>query len=784
MNLRRKLGYAAGIGFGLVALLVIAAVVAFWLTLPPTRQEAAVAGLAAPVSVSFDPDGVPWIRAANDMDAATGLGFVHARDRMFQMELMRRVASGRLAEIAGDSVFGLDATMRTLGLRRRAEADLPLLPPHTRALLEAYSRGVNAWIAARGRFAGPEFVVLGRPEPWTPVDCLLWGKTMSLYLSGNYQTELTRTALARRVRPAIIEALWPPPAAPLPPQAALPLAGTSRLADALRNLLPRFPAPFTLPASASNEWAVDGAHSATGAPLLAGDPHLSFGLPSIWYLVRIDTPGGTLAGATAPGVPFLIIGRNARIAWTFTTTGSDTQDLFVETPVDATHYLTPDGPLAYATRDETIHIRAGADRVLHVRETRHGPVISDLDGLARQTGQVLAVAMASLAPGDSAAAGLDALNRAPSVAAALGGAPAISSPNQNMLVADAHGIGFAVTGRVPIRRSGDGSAPVDGASGAFDWTGFAQGQQLPHASAPPSGRLVNANEPVAGADFPVFMGRDAFGDWRARRIRALLDAHPRATVTDFVGMQDDVTDLAANDLLPTLRAVRASTPLAGKALALLTGWNGVMARELPQPLIFNAWTQRFWLDLLGRNGVPSSLSSPRMELLAAVLVGHDTRLCDDQCGAMLQSALERSVADLARTEGNDPAAWRWGRLHRAVFAHPLLGRMPVLGRLTTRRLSGAQLRDLDRRRARRWPLRHRHRPHVLRRIDVLASQRRVEDRPRRPGRVLSRPRHRDRRLPAAHRPPRLARRPRAGARRVRSPPRHGACDARRGRLVL
>ena len=661
-----------------LALLAIGGVAALWATLPPAREAARVAGLSAPVRISFDADGIPWIHAASDLDAATALGFAHARDRMFQMELMRRVASGRLAEIAGDSVVTLDATMRTLGLRRRAEADLPALPAHTRALLAAYSRGVNAWIAARGRFAGPEFVVLGRPEPWTPVDCLLWGKTMALYLSGNYRTELARTALARRVRPAIIDALWPTPGAPLPPTAALPALG--RLAERLDTTLPRFPAPFTLPATASNEWAVDGRHSATGAPLLAGDPHLSFGLPSIWYVVRIDTPGATLAGATAPGVPFLIIGHNAHVAWSFTTTGSDTQDVFVETPADATHYLTPTGAAEYDTHDETIRVRGGADRVLHIRQTRHGPVISDLDGLAQQTGQVLAVAMASLQPGDTAAAGLDALNRAPDLAAALRTAPMISSPNQNLLAADAHGIGLAVTGRVPVRAAGDGQVPVDGASGAFDWTGFAEGTQLPLYRAPASGRLVNANEPVAATDFPVFMGRDAFGDWRARRIRALLDAHPHARVADFVAMQNDVTDVAAAELLPVLRAVKPASPLAAKAVALLGGWHGEMTRDRPQPLIFNAWMQRFWLSLLDRNQVPASLAGPRMELLAAVLVGHDTRLCDEACGALLHAALDRSVADLARTEGADPARWRWGRLHRAVFAHPLLQRIPLLGR--------------------------------------------------------------------------------------------------------
>jgi penicillin amidase len=680
----------AAVVLGVVALLLVLAAVAAgcaWSTLPPKHQVAAIPGLSAPVAVRFDRDGVPRLRAQNDMDAAAALGFVHARDRMFQMELMRRVASGRLSEIAGGAGLKIDMLMRTLGLRRRAQVDLTLLPPHTVALLEAYSRGVNAWIAARGRLAAPEFLLLGTPEPWTPVDSLLWGKTMTLFLSGNYRTELDHLALARRIRPGQIEQLWPSMPAPPAPQAALS-ADLVRLATSLSDDLPRFADRFTLPSTASNEWAVDGAHSVTGRPLLAGDPHLSFGLPGIWYLARIDTPQGVLAGATAPGVPFLVIGRNAHIAWTFTTTGTDTEDVFVETPVDQDHYATPDGPRGYVTHEETIHVLGGADRVLHVRETRHGPVISDIDP-DNSDGQILAVAMAGLAPGDTASAGLDALDRAANLDQAIAAAPGITSPNQNLLVADATRIGLAVTGRVPVRRAGDGEDPVDGASGRYDWVGFASGSKLPQIVAPPSGRLVNGNEPVAPADFPVFLGRDTFGDWRARRIRQLLDAHPRASVSDFVNMQTDETSAFAQQLLPLLRTIRPTTPIANRAIDLLQSWQGKMTRSAPQPLIFNAWMQRFAINLLDGAGVPISEAGPRMEFIAAVLQGDEGAWCEPDRSSALKTALEQSVADVARTQGGNPAAWRWGRVHRAAFAHPLLGPLPVIGRLITRRISAA-----------------------------------------------------------------------------------------------
>ncbi len=373
--LRRVLAVAAT----LVLLAGVAVAGLIWITLPGGDLAVAIPGLSAPVAITIDADAIPHVRAANEADAVAALGFLHARERMFQMDLARRAASGELAELFGRQALPLDRFMRTLGLRPRALADLPKLPADTRALLDAYARGVNAWITLRGRFAAPEFVVFGTPRPWTPVDSLLWGKTMSLYLAGNWRAERARLVLDAKMAPAAVDELWPPGGGAGHPEAALtPAPALVRLATKLAAAIPRFPAPFTLPDTASNAWAVDGRHSATGAPLLAGDPHLGFGFPSTWYLARLDWPGGERVGATAPGVPFLVLGHNGHIAWTFSTTGADTQDLFVETQTDATHYAAPGGPLPFTVREERIRVRGAPDEVLKVRETRHGPVISDL----------------------------------------------------------------------------------------------------------------------------------------------------------------------------------------------------------------------------------------------------------------------------------------------------------------------------------------------------------------------------------------------------------------------
>ncbi len=655
-----------------VALVVFAAVLvtagALWWSMPPEGLHARMPGLDAAVHVTFDADGVPLIRAASDRDAAMALGFIHARDRMFQMDLTRRAASGRIAELTGAAALPFDRSMRMLGLRRRAIQDLDGLTADTRAILDAYTAGVNAWITRRGRFAAPEFVVLGAPEAWSASDCLLWGKTMALYLSGNWRTEVARAALqASGTAPAWDP--WPSQPGTLPPDARLPTQWAS--------LVPAWPAPFTLPPSASNEWAVDGAHSQTGAPLLAGDPHLAFTMPSLWYLARIETPGGVLAGATTPGVPFLIIGHNGRIAWTFTTTGADTQDAFVETVLPDGTYATPEGPRPFKTRQEIIRVRGAADVTLTVRETRHGPVLSDLDPEDRR-GPVMAIAMANLQPHDTGADGLRALNRAATVEDAGRAAALISAPVQNLLTADRTHIAQFMTGAVPIRRAGDGSVPADGATGAQDWIGFASGADLPHVMDPASGRIVNANERVALPDFPVFLGRDWNFDWRARRIRAALQEAGPQSLDRFAALQLDTISTQAQQVLPYLMAADIDDP--GGLRSLLQGWDGTMDPDRPQPLIYNAWMRAFYAALLAHTPGIGAVSGYAPDFVATALA--DQRACGGACAPILTAALSDARLALAPL-GPDPAGWRWGAVHRAQFSHPLLGRLPLIGPLFT-----------------------------------------------------------------------------------------------------
>jgi penicillin amidase len=676
--------------FGLVLLvLALGGAVAglVWWTLPGREGAATLPGLSGRVTVTLDAHGVPRIAARDEADAAMALGWLHARDRLFQMEMMRRGASGRLSEIAGSATLRADRFVRTLGLARRAEEDLATLPTEVRALLEAYAAGVNGWIAARGRFAAPEFLLLGAPEPWQPADSLLWAKVMGLWLSGNWRSELDRARLAAILPAERQRELWPEDASPgRPDLAALDAEHLGRLAAAL----PRFPEPGTLPASASNAWAVAPARSASGAPLLAADPHLGFQAPILWYLARIDLDDGRmLAGATSPGVPLMVIGRNADLAWGFTTTHSDTQDVFVERLAGPDAYQTPEGPRPFTVREEVIRVR-GADPVrLRIRETRHGPVLSDLDETT-PADRVLAVAMANLAPADSSAAGLLALNRAASLAEARAAASRISSPPQNLMVADRHGrIGMFLTGRTPVRRAGDGMLPAPGWDGTHDWTGWIPFDALPHVEDPASGVIANANNRPAPPDSPVFLGHDWPDAWRFRRLGELLAERPKHDAAGFAAMQRDTVSLFARDLLRGDEALLRRSPrpegMAGAARDLLLAWDSDVAADRPEPLIFNAWIEAVGRLALAHGGVAEGAWRPRAEFLRHVLApdGRGAPWCGGDCAALADRALREAVARLAASQGERPEDWRWGRAHVARFEHPLLRFLPGLGPLTS-----------------------------------------------------------------------------------------------------
>jgi penicillin G amidase len=623
--------------FILVAPLILVAGAALWLlsSLPVIDGTERLAGLSAPVTIERDEWGVPRIRAANERDAAFALGYVHAQDRLFQMEQMRRVGAGRLSEVLGERTLPIDRMMRTFGLYRAAEAQLAQLSPELRAYLEAYVAGVNAWIGNRTRALPPEYYLLRfRPEPWRVTDTLVYGKLMALQLAGNYRGERLRARIAERLG-----------------------------RDALDLLFPR------LESGASNNWVVDGSRSASGKPVLANDPHLGFAAPGNFYLARLEWGGGSVAGATAPGAPFVIIGHNERIAWGFTTTGGDVEDLFVE-KLEGERYATPDGSEPFVVRQETIAVRGKAPETLTIRSTRHGPVVSEIFGDATP-GHVLALQATFLAEDDRTPEALYGMNRARSAEEFLRAVEDWAAPQQSMVFADTDGhTGMIAPARMPVRKNGEGWLPSPGWDGETDWTGFIPFEELPHQK---GSRLVTANNKIVPDDYPWFISRDWDLPYRAERITALLDAAPLQTPDRSAEIQADVYSPMAADLLPLLLDAPATSVRARGAVETLRRWDRAMREDEVAPLLFVAWIRELertlFADALGP--LFEEYFDFRPEVLRRVIERDHPR---DKIAA----ALERALGDLERRFGTDMEKWSWGRAHRARFQNSLLSRVPVL----------------------------------------------------------------------------------------------------------
>ena len=680
---------------GLVLLLAVGGTGGWlWLrgSLPQTSGELSLAGLQEPVEVLRDAEGIVTLRAKSEADAYRALGFVHAQERLWQMDFLRRLGAGRLSEVLGEATLPTDRFMRTLGLYRLAEAQFENLRPETRAAATAYTTGVNAFLETRSGPLPLEFQILRySPEPWRPADSLVWGRIMAMLLSGNWRMELLRAKLLKHLDPADVAFLWPgnPGDAPTTITAAAELPP----APLLRALLDGLP-PELHPQSASNAWAVPGGMTGSGKPILANDPHLSLRAPGQWFLVRLELPDLTLAGATAPGVPFHIIGHNAHIAWGFTTTHSDTQDLFVErVTADGKRYETPEGPRPFEVRREEIPVKGREPETLEVRSTRHGPVISDAFTEERgrpEDGRVLALAWTALAADDRTPDAIYALNRARDWSQFRAALRDFHSPQQNIVYADAAGnVGFLAPGRVPLRRAGDGTAPVEGWSGAFDWVGELAFEDLPQALNPAQGPIVSGNNRVVPEGYAHFLTAHWPPPQRARRILQLLRQLQPVTPDSVAAMQLDSLSLDARQLLPRLLTATPASEAARQAADLLTTWDGRMDRTRPEPLIYAAWTvaltRRLLADELGPDFGDFARPDPRR--LWAVLTDGQA-WCDDRttegaedCDRQIAAALDDALNGLSGTLGGDLEAWRWGELHRAELAHPVLGRIPVLGKL-------------------------------------------------------------------------------------------------------
>ena len=650
-------------------------------------------GLAAPVEVIRDDTGIAHVYADTPDDLFFAQGFVHASERMWQMEVFRHIGAGRVSELFGKSQLDTDTFIRTLGWRRAAERDLAALDATTVRALERYADGVNAWLEQSRGQRGLAFVVAGLqsgkggglggydPEPWTPLDTVTFGKLQAWSLGGNYDAELFRLlADAHLGDPALTDLLVPgypagaptitttrdlvgaaatatgAPTTPAVGAAAIDdrlVAGFTRLAaigDGIGAL-----AGFDVGASAlghpgvgSNNWVVGPAKSATGKALLANDPHLGVQLPSIWYMnalhcrvVSVACPYD-VAGVSFPSAPGVILGHNARIAWGATNTGPDVQDLFVEAPDPANpaNYLYKGSSVPFTTRQETIAVAGGDPVAITVRETVHGPILNDVVTDLADATALYAFRWTALVEEDDIVGALLKVNVATSFEEFRDAFRDYVAPAQNFVYADVDGnIGLQIPGRIPIRPGGDdGRRPVDGSSGDHDWTGYVPYGELPALYNPPAGLIVTANNKPVDAAYPYHLGDEWDSGWRATRIRQLLDAAATdggVTQDDLSAIQNDTRLLRADDLVPALVAADPTTADGREVRRLVDGWNGACDLDSRGCSAFEVTEWRLL----------RALFDPWLGTLAPMYMGTDpSRL-----------ALRAAVADAASPFWDDPA---------------------------------------------------------------------------------------------------------------------------------
>ena len=638
----------------------------------PDLSSGRIPGLSSRVSVAFDDRGVATVTAATVRDALRAQGWLTARERLFQLELQRRLARGELAEIFGASLLPADRLHRTYGFTRVAEAAVPLLPEGERADLEALADGINAFLDAQGGRLGLEFALLRvSPRRFTPADALAVHLVMCEDLSTSWRRDLALEKLSR-VDPAVRrfvadtasadDVLLVPDAAPfalppLPDLGGVPLAALGF--GALREAEPL----------GSNAWAVAGALSKSGKPLFANDPHLTLTLPGIWLPMRFVIAGRLIEGVTLPGLPGVILGRNERVAWGMTTLRTDVQDLYRETIVGK-RAKRGAGWEDVRERTETIAVRGGKPEALVVRETSHGPLVQ-----GRMALKWLALDPSLMRVPESAV--MTATNHE-SLSRALDAFP---YPAHNVVWADAAGsIGWRATGLVPIRRAGtDGSVPYDGADPENDWKGYVPPADMPRLVDPPEGFVVTANQRDIGTRF----GRSVTSDWpsteRARRIADLLGAAVREKrPLDRAAMEAIQLDDVSPVLKKTLAALAPDLPEPWSAR--FASWDGRADAGSTLFLVARSARRKFAERVLAAWHVPLEVGLPDARLLELARAD-DAAFRRARLGSrreLVRAAFNAARADISARFGSDEARWTWGASNRLAVKHPL-GRLPGLG---------------------------------------------------------------------------------------------------------
>ncbi len=691
--------------------------------------------MSAAATIVRDADGVPQISAATDNDAFFAVGYVHAQDRLWQLELQRRLAKGTLSEIFGKDSLQQDVWFRTLGVYDAARSAWPALSKEAQASLTAYTAGINAGIAAQTKLPVEFRILHVEPQPWTEVDSLAWIKIFAFNLGGNFRAEMSRYLAAQALPEDKYKTFFPdyPGDAPTTIATAAPVrgdaAGMSRLLDFQRSLESQWSLGGR--AVGSNAWVVAGKLTKDGGSLLANDPHLGLQIPSLWYAMKVKGNHLDVAGMSLVGLPLVVFGHNAHIAWGGTNMMADAQDLFLEHQ-DAHNpnaYEVDGHSEPFTMREEEIGIRADFPEQLHrsylpfklyVRSTRHGPVISDQFHVFDHP---VSLRWTALDDRDTTYEAFYRLGYAGDWPAFESALHAMVAPALNLVYADRAGnIGYLGAGRIPLRKTGDGSLPSPGWDDSYAWTGYVPPERWPQSFNPVSGYIVTANNKIAGSDYPYFISRDWASPARAMRIEQMIvegtASGRRLTLEDMQAMQGDKVDLPARKMMHALASFAPQGERQRAAWEVVRNWDGVMDADSQAAAIFQVWMRHFRRRLFAaplqdawKNPAQAAFSGNlgegvTLDSLAQIVEQGGSPWCAKEadgratlpaCGKKLQESLQQAILELDKLTGSsDMGKWRWGAVQKTVYTHTPFSDFKPLDRLFEIRIgNGGSINTVD-----------------------------------------------------------------------------------------
>ena len=708
---------------GTLAVLVLAAFAFFYYLItksyPVTNGTLDVPGIHGQVDVYRDDYGVPHVIAGSDYDAYFAVGYVHAQDRLWQMELIRRAGQGRLAEVLGEPALKIDKMFRTLGLWHQSKKTAPIIDDATRGALQAYADGVTNYIAGHKGKYPIEFDLLNfEPEPWTIEHSLLISRLMAWELNYSRWVDIVLAELVEKLGAAKAGEIFPiwPDGAPLIIAEELKGKKSAFMAAQLFESDQEFRKLLGSPGveSGSNAWAIAGSKSTTGKPILANDPHLLFSAPGRWYELHVTAPGLDVSGATIAGVPFVVIGRNQSIAWGVTNAMLDDEDFYIE-EVDSvqhpTRYRFNNGWRVVEQRIDTILVKNSAPVLLSVYQTHRGPIINRMEAAAQWSRQLMSMRWVGHEISNEAQA-FYLINRAHNWKEFLDGLRFFAVPAQNFVYADVDGnIGYHTGGRVPIRKTKTATLPFPGWTDEYDWKGFVPFEEMPQVLNPPEGFIATANNRIVSESYPYYLSNLWQPEWRIERITEVLRGKPVLSVEDMQRLQQDVVSPQARELIPIiLKAFEGQSPSNADvqiALTYFRNWTYEMKAGDVATSLFQAFLVRMihntFEDEMGPSllGVYDTLASVPLNAITRLMKKGSSPWFDnvktpqiETMNDIIRQSLDDALHDLRTRYGGEMKEWRWGSIHQVQFPHvfsandilrPIftVGPFPVGGSLST-----------------------------------------------------------------------------------------------------